>query len=175
MYYWIALRLNENYGNNIKAKCKELNKLVLVDEKSFNLPAHISLKISFESPINDELKLLNLLLSIVRKYLPLKVTSSHIELNNNIIWTLFEKNKTLINIHSKLDEELMKIGVNQHPFDECFIFHSTLFMDENINKINNMYELIKHYDVKQEHILDTIIIGKSNDGINYEVIINEKV
>ena len=158
MFLWVGLLLDENYGNNIKNKCQKLNKSLLLDEKAFELPTHISLKISFQVNENQKEEIINEILLIVRKYLPLTVTSSHIEKNNNIIWSLFENNQILCDIHNELDDRLLKRGIQKHIFDENFIFHSTLFMDENINKINNMYELIKHYDVKQEHILDTIII-----------------
>ena len=175
MFLWIGLRLNEDYGNNVKQLCKDLNKNILVDEKAFHLPAHISLKISFEVEENKKEIIIDSILSIVRKYLPLKVKSTHIGVNNNIIWTLFEENKVLYTIHEELDEKLITYGINRHEFDRNFIFHSTLFMDDNVDRIDKMYKLIKDYDVEEESLIDTIIIGKSEDNVNYEVIINEKI
>ena len=112
---------------------------------------------------------------VVRKYLPLKVTSSHIERNNNIIWSLFEYNQILNDIHNELDERLLHFNVSKHMFDENFIFHSTLFMDDCNEKINSMYELIKNMDIKSTNTIDTIIIGSSNDGVNFKIELLEKV
>ena len=55
------------------------------------------------------------------------------------------------------------------------MFHSTLFIDENTELIDKMYELIKNEDVSDTLILDTILIGKSLDGINFIPIVNEKM
>ena len=62
----------------------------------------------------------------------------NIGVNNNIIWTLFEENKVLYTIHEELDEKLITYGINRHEFDRNFIFHSTLFMDDNVDRIDKM-------------------------------------
>lgn len=175
MFLWVGLLLDENYGNNIKSKCIKLNKSLLLDEKAFELPTHISLKISFQVNENQKEEIINEILLVVRKYLPLKVTSSHIERNNNIIWSLFENNQILCDIHNELDDRLLKRGIQKHIFDENFIFHSTLFMDDCNEKINAMYKLIKDMDIKSINTLDTIIIGSSDDGVNFKVELLEKV
>lgn len=175
MFLWVGLLLDENYGNNIKNKCQKLNKSLLLDEKAFELPTHISLKISFQINENQKEEIINEILFVVRKYLPIKVTSSHIERNNNIIWSLFEYNQILNDIHNELDERLLHFNVSKHMFDENFIFHSTLFMDDCNEKINSMYELIKNMDIKSSNTIDTIIIGSSDDGVNFKVELLEKV
>ena len=59
-------------------------------------------------------------------------------------YSLFEQNHILEQIHDELDTNLLKLGVKQHDFDKKFIFHSTLFMDENIDKIKSVMPYLKH-------------------------------
>ena len=51
MYLWIGLEIEEKEKNKIRTYCKKVNK-AKVNEQSFTLPQHISLKTSFFLLIN---------------------------------------------------------------------------------------------------------------------------
>ena len=52
------------------------------------------------------------------------------------------------------------------------MFHSTLFIDENEEKIKEMYDVIKDLDVSDNIKVDSIIMGESEDGINFIPILD---
>ena len=49
MYIWIGLVLEKDDENYIRDICKEENKCFNINEQSFTLPQHISLKTSFNA------------------------------------------------------------------------------------------------------------------------------
>lgn len=175
MYLWVALKLNESFAYNIRNKVKEINKKYNLDEKALKLPAHISLKISFDIKDNSQNELIDKMVSLISSYLPLQVCSLKIEKNGNIIWVTFKENNTLKLIHNALDEMLLNYKIPKHEFDKNFMFHSTLFIDENEDKVIKMYDEIKKINVEEEMILDSIIIGESLDGINFVPILNKSI
>ena len=65
-----------------------------------------------------------------------------------------------------------KIG---HEFDDDFIFHSTLFIDENEEIVKEMFENLKEFDISDDIKIDSIIMGKSDDGINFHPILDEVI
>ena len=175
MFLWVALKINDAFAYNLRKKCVELNKSINLSMQALSLPAHISLKITFDIKENDKQTLIDTIKKVVKPYLPMSVKTSCIEKVNNIIWVKFKDNDQLTSLHNALDETLYKYGILQHEFDKNFIFHSTLFIDENINLIDTMYEIIKDEDVSDTLILDTLLIGESSDGINFVPIVCEKL
>ena len=102
----------------------------------------------------------------------LEVTTNKIERNGNIIWISIKENNKLQQIHNKLDLLLLNYGISKHEFDDNFMFHSTLFIDENEEKIKEMYDVIKDVDVSDNIKVDSIIMGESEDGINFIPILD---
>ena len=172
MFLWVALKLNESFANDIRNKVKAINQKYNLDEKALELPAHISLKISFDILNNDKQLLIDKMVTLIKSYLPLKVTTNKIERNGNIIWISIKENNKLQQIHNKLDLLLLNYGISKHEFDDNFMFHSTLFIDENEEKIKEMYDVIKDVDVSDNIKVDSIIMGESEDGINFIPILD---
>ena len=175
MYLWVALKLKEDFANNVRQQCKTINKDVNVCVDALRLPAHISLKISFLIEDNDKQMHIENIINLIKRKLPLKVQTNKIVKFNNIIWVTYDDNKVLDDLHNELDEMLLSYGISKHEYDYEFKFHSTLFIDENIDKINEIYDKIKDIDVRKEEIIDTIIIGESYDGINFKETVSIKI
>lgn len=175
MFLWVALKLNETFADNIRSKAKNINLKYKLDEKALELPAHISLKISFDILDNDKQLLISKMIELIKTYLPLTVSTSKIERNGSIIWFTFKENKTLVEIHNKLDLLLLNYGISKHEFDDDFIFHSTLFIDENEEIVKEMFENLKEFDISDDIKIDSIIMGKSDDGINFHPILDEVI
>ena len=74
-----------------------------------------------------------------------------------------------------IDKQSFAFTVDEDEYDYDFKFHSTLFMDENIDKINEIYEKIKDIDVSSTEVIDTIVIGESKDGINFKETISVSI
>ena len=142
MYIWIACDLSDSLGK-VREECLALNKSVGANEVAFSLPQHISLKISFS--VDDSL--LENAISDIRGYFEatesFSIAGPVLERAGNIVWLRFGEESTLVKMHADFDEMMLtKYGVTQHEFDKSFAFHSTLFIDENKEKLELIYDKI---------------------------------
>ena len=133
MYIWTGLVFNKNDEASIREICKEINKKYKLNENSFTLPQHISLKISFDAKEYEDI--IEYVKSILENQMKIRVKIIGIsKINNGVIWLDAEENQELRKIHNLLNEKLKeKYDVSLASFDgEKFKFHSTLFQDKSI-------------------------------------------
>lgn len=148
----------------LKDKCLEYNKDLNINLDAFSFPSHISLKISFE--VNDKIEEIK---EEIKRYLksikPFYICFKRPSKLENIIWLKCAHSKKLIHIHKDLDKLLeSKFSILKNDLDKHFIFHSTLFVDKDNQKLDNMFSLIKNYKVKNKLLADTFLLGSSNQG-----------
>ena len=176
MYLWIGCKLPEDFEQEIRSVCLKLNKEVGLDTVAFELPQHISLKISFQTDEPDAVvEDLTAFLSAQR---PFSVRMESVDQEGGILWMPAAENGTLQQLHKQLDTLLeSRFGIPQHEFDKCFQFHSTLFMDNRLEKIRRMKMLLGNYPVDRELQMDTFLLGQSETGKpgSYHVIRQIKV
>ena len=147
MYIWTGLIFDKDNESNIRKICEEENKKYKLNEDSFTLPQHISLKISFYAKEYEEV--IDYIKSILANQSKIKVKIIGIsKINNGVIWLDVEENQELRKIHNLLNERLKeKYSVQLANFDgNNFKFHSTLFQDKNI--CNEHEALIKELTEK---------------------------
>lgn len=164
MYIWFAVDIN-NSLKHLRKQAIKISDSICFKENNYSLPFHISLKISCEINEND----LSNIVSDVSKYYetlkPFKVNVDKIELNGSICWLKIKENKNLIKIHNYLDDLLFnKYGYKLHPFDLNFIYHTTLFLDSDLEKIKEAYSLIKDEKLLKTITCSKFIIGGSING-----------
>ena len=83
----------------------------------------------------------------------------------NILWLPVSENHQLKRLHAQLDQRLeQKFEIPQHPFDKAFLFHSTLFLDEDAAKIAAMRELLADYPMERQLPVDAFLLGLSETG-----------
>ncbi len=165
MYLWIGLGIEKKEETKIRTYCKSVNKSG-VNEQSFTLPQHVSLKISFETD-----KYNDIISHIKGKYKDLhKITLEvdYIQQVPGVIWLKMKENSILRNIHTELNSELKeKYGVGLHFYDgDNFTFHSTLFQDEsNVDKVNELFNKICDKEFYSTKITeDRLYFGTSEIG-----------
>ena len=163
MYIWIGCKLPEAFERQIRAFCLEQNQMVGLNTVAFLLPQHISLKISFQAeryePVLEDLA------DYLSQQNPFAVRVQKPERMGNILWLPVAENEQLHRLHRELDARLeSKFGVPQHPFDKSFLFHSTLFVDENTEKLSIMERLLSGAFAQQELTVDTFLLGVSETG-----------
>ena len=163
MYIWIGCKLPDDFERHVRTLCLKLNEECQLDTTAFLLPQHISLKISFETEEYEAiLEALTTFLSVQR---PFTVRIDNTEQNGNILWMPAEENATLQQLHEQLDNLLEEcFCIPQHPFDKEFLFHSTLFIDENTEKVAKMRELLSQEVMAQELTVDIFLLGISETG-----------
>ena len=140
MYIWIGLVLEKDDENYIRDICKEENKCFNINEQSFTLPQHISLKTSFNA--NEYVKVIQYLKEELKDINAIDLETCNLTIiDGKVIWLDIEENTFLRELHNKINLLLKeKFNIGLSGFDgENFKFHSTLFQEtvynENINKI----------------------------------------
>ena len=163
MYIWAGCKLPGDFEADIRSCCLELNRNVGLDTVAFLLPQHVSLKISFQSEKYDEI--LDYLEDYLSRQSPFSLHIQAPEQAGSILWMPVVENHHLRQLHDSLDLKLeQRFGIPQHAFDKCFLFHSTLFMDPDTDKIAKMRRLLEPYPIERELQVDTFLLGLSETG-----------
>lgn len=171
MFLWIGCKLPADYESEIRHLCLQKNEALGLDTVAFSLPQHISLKISFDSPCTEQIT--EYLKVFFSHYAPFSVRICGTERIGKILWLTVEENAILQQLHARLDQQLEAFfGIAQHPFDKAFAFHSTLFMGEDQEKVEQMEKALAAYPFARELMVDTVLLGTSETGNagSYQVI-----
>ena len=171
MYLWIGCKLPADYETEIRTLCLQKNESLGLNTVAFSLPQHISLKISFDSP--DTEKMITHLETFFAKLPPFEVKIKALDQMGSILWLTVEENPVLQNLHHELDRILEhQFQIPQHPFDCNFQFHSTLFLDDDTEKIGKMAGALESHCFARTLQVDTILLGTSPTGTagDYRVV-----
>ena len=164
MYIWVGCKLPEDFECNIRRLCLERNEALGLNTAAFALPQHVSLKISFPAERHEEI--LDYLEDFLSRQAPFSLRIQNAEREGNILWLPVAENETLCRLHQQLDTALEQhFDIPQHPFDKCFIFHSTLFMDEDTGKLAQMRQLLADCPIAQELQVNTFLLGLSENNL----------
>ena len=163
MYIWIASDISVAY-ESIRRKCIEYNREIGLNELAFMLPQHISLKISFEVENSIAPRVIDDVSQYLSNNAPFTVGKPSAQIFGNILWLRFPYNESLERLHSELDDLLAKkYGIPQHAFDRDFVFHSTLFIDDDAISLEEMLRKAMNLEYP-ECTVDRFIIGSSDSG-----------
>ena len=164
MYVWIGIDC-DNQLDNIKEKVKEVEDSLGFDHTIFSLPFHISLKISFEVTKKMYKEIKKDLIKYFKSLSSFDIDVKGIEKHDNIIWIRMINNDIIDNIHKDINDLLCnKYNIELHEYDLDFIYHTTLFMDDDLNKIDIAYDKIKELEIPSKLYLNTYLIGISDGG-----------
>lgn len=163
MYIWVGCKLPEAFEQEIRSCCLELNKEIGLDTVAFSLPQHVSLKISFQSERYQEI--IEDLTAYLAAQEPFSLRIQSAQQAGNILWMPVAENQNLDRLHKELDARLEnRFGIGQHEFDKCFLFHSTLFMDSDAERIAQMRDALAKFPIERELRTDTFLLGLSETG-----------
>lgn len=163
MYIGVGCKLPEAFETEIRGRCLELNRDIGLDTAAFSLPQHVSLKISFRSGQYQDI--IEFLTAFLASQKPVLLQIRSPEQAGNILWMPVAENRQLRSLHDQLDSQLeSRFGIGQHAFDKCFLFHSTLFMDPDTQKIADMQDALAQYPIERELTADTFLLGLSETG-----------
>ena len=162
MYIWIGAKLPTDFESWLRSICIPVGQKLQLDMIGFSLPQHISLKISF--PTDQPQAVLEFLKERLKKERVFYVNPRSPEREGNILWMPFRKNVPLRHLHQMLDRELKeKFGIEQHPFDLDFRFHSTLFFGEE-SALTRVAEAFRQLGLPGILRIDTLLLGVSDTG-----------
>ena len=164
MYIWVGVEVESQIAE-IKKFASEIEKKIGFENSNFTLPMHISLKISF--PVLDAVAE-NVMKDIEKLYhsvTPFEIAVDKIECYENISWIRYKQNDKIDEIHDRLNAMLFeKYGVGLHEYDCDYKFHTTLFMENNEEKIRSAYETVKNVYLPEKISVNKLLIGVSESG-----------
>ena len=169
MYIWVGCDINPKFIE-YREKIKEINADVKASETAFNLPQHVSLKISFEMDEDVAKHCIKDIIELLKSTKPFTAKVRGLELHDDkIIWLRMEENEHLKALHDELDQIAISYAVKQHEFDKHFIFHSTVIMDEDKQKLEALFDRIKDIPYPDELKINTFLVGHSYDYVEFKV------
>ena len=164
MIVWVGIDMDSQYGL-VKEVTKAVEKEVGVDHSNFTLPMHVSLKISFNVEERDFQAVEDVITAIYDRTEPFEIAVKGIELHENICWIRMKENPRLNALSEELNYTLRdKFGVPLHEYDLDFKFHTTLFMDDDAEKVAKAYEKVKDIPVPDKLMARRFVIGTSESG-----------
>ncbi len=164
MHIFLGIDVDDSLAK-IRREAELIDKSIGFKNSCFTLPLHISLKTSFR--VDDSI-FDNVIEDVVNYYLsikPFKIEICKLEMYDNIIWVRMRRNKELDIAHDDLNKMLLdKYNICLHEYDLDYKYHTTLFMDNDTNKIKKAYALSDKMELPSEIIVNRLIIGVSEVG-----------
>ena len=166
MFVWVGINVEEQL-KEVRNAVDSVFEKIDISNVTCQLPLHISLKISFE--IENELfeSVLNDIVSIYEAQKPFEIDVKGIEKHENIMWVRMYSNAEIEALATSLNTILKeKYGIPLHEYDLDFIFHTTLFMDDDAEKINSAHQFLGDFNLPQTLVANKFVVGKSETGEN---------
>jgi len=164
MYIWLGINVDDQLCD-LRSKAIEVERKLGMKNSCYTLPMHISLKISF--PVSDELfdSIVNDVERIYSSHQTFDIDVKGIENENVIVWIRMKENEKLNAMHDELNELLLKkYGVPLHEYDMDYKFHTTLFMDNDTDKLSEAYDKVKNEPIPDMLRVNSFVIGTSPSG-----------
>ena len=166
MFVWVGINVEDQLKEVRRAVDGVFEKIDL-SNVTCQLPLHISLKISFEIENSMFNNVLNDIVAIYTETTPFDIAVKGIEKHENIEWIRMHSNGSIEALATKLNTMLRdKYGIPLHEYDLDFIFHTTLFMDDDADKINAAHNLLGNLELPKTLVANTFVIGTSAMGKN---------
>ena len=164
MFLWFGIDVDE-YLSKLKEKAEKIENEMGYAHSNFTLPLHISLKISFEADASAKDDIVNDVVRLFSETKPFFVKTDKIEREDNICWLRYRENDALLSVQKRLNELLnKKHGIPYHAYDLDFKFHTTLFMDDDTEKVALSYEKIKDEKFPDTVYAKRFLLGRSENG-----------
>ena len=164
MYIWVGVEVESQIAE-IKKFAFEIEKKIGFENSNFTLPMHISLKISFSVPDAVAENVMKDIEKLYHSVTPFEIAVDKIECYENISWIRYKQNDKIDEIHDRLNAMLFeKYGVGLHEYDCDYKFHTTLFMENNEEKIRSAYETVKNVYLPEKISVNKLLIGVSESG-----------
>lgn len=166
MFLWIGLGIDKENEEFIRDYCRKINRKYNVNEQSFTLPQHISLKTSFNTEYYQSI--INDFKSIFKNNKKMNFRISDIEMVPGVIWLNIKPISELREYHNLILNHLKeKYNIEKTGFDgENFKFHSTMFQDvDDKENVCTLYENIdKKLLLNKELLINRLYFGISEIG-----------
>lgn len=166
MFVWVGINVEEQL-KEVRSAVDGVFEKIEISNVTCQLPLHISLKISFEIENSLFSSVLEDITRVYEECQPFEIAVKGIEKHENIEWIRMYSNDKIEALATALNGMLLeKYGVPLHEYDLDFIFHTTLFMDDDAQKINAAHSLLGDVYLPERLLANTFVIGNSETGKN---------
>ncbi len=164
MYLWFGIDLNEQL-TEVREQIAIAESIVPPAHSALTLPLHISLKISFYAPAHLVEPIKKRVLAYFETLTPFLIETAGVQREGNIVWLRYQPHATLTSIQKTLGAFLLEeFGVPQHPYDLDFKFHTTLYLDDDSERVDKAEETLLHIPYPPRVLANRFCIGVSDDG-----------
>ena len=177
MFVWVGIDVDGQY-DEIRVKAMEVDKEMCFKHSCFTLPMHISLKISFEIDKNQFENIVATILSVYDDVKPFEIPVKQIENHGNICWIRMHENEKLNDLSTKINDNLAKKhNIPLHEYDLDFLFHTSLFLDDDHHKVEMAYNRVKDTKLPEKLVAKRFVIGTSENGKlgTYKVVLTKEI
>ena len=166
MYIWVGINVEDQLGEVRRAVDGVFEKIE-ISNVTCQLPLHISLKISFEIENSLFGDVLDDISRVYGACEPFEIKVKGIEKHESIEWIRMYSNEKVEALATELNMMLReKYGIPLHEYDLDFVFHTTLFIDDDPEKINSAHSLLGNVHLPDTLVANTFVIGNSETGEN---------
>ena len=164
MYIWVGINVDRQILS-LKEKVRATENKLGFQNSNFTLPFHISLKISFLIDDCDFDHIIEDIRNIYKSTAPFEIEVKGIEWENNIAWIRMKENSDLTSLSQRINQMLLeKYRIPLHEYDLDFKFHTTLFMDDDREKVRIAFDEVKACPLPDKLIVNRLLIGGSPAG-----------
>ena len=164
MYFWTALYIEDSL-EEVRDQSIRISEETGVKCPLKFLPLHVSLKISFQIERERQEECMSMLKEYFSTIGPFSIEVKGYEHYPGIIWIRFNENQRLSEIHRHLDQMVReRFGVEPDPKDLQFIYHCTLFIDDD-KILDRTMESISRIPLPSKMLAREFLIGASEDGL----------
>ena len=161
---WVGIGVDSQL-RSIRERISKLEQELAIPNSNLTLPFHISLKMSFSVDRSKSNEVINAIETYYRTVKPFQIPVQGIEYHETIAWIRMAENETLNRIHDDLNEMLLdRFCVGLHEYDRDYLFHTTLFMDDDAYKVLRGYEAIRNEPLPKTLVANQFLIGSSETG-----------
>ena len=163
MYVWTALYIEDEL-EEVRDRAIGIGEDMGVKCPLTILPLHISLKISFQIEDSRLDECVSVLCNYFSSLGPFSVEVEGYEHSQGVVWIRMKENARLAEIHAHLDNLMMsQFGAEPHEFDLSFIYHATVFFDED-SKLKPAFEAMKTVPLPGKIHARDFLVGTSETG-----------
>ena len=164
MYIWVGIDVDSQL-QDIKQKGLAVEKEIGFALSNFNMPLHISLKISFEVPDRKYGSISHDILNLFKNTGAFDIPVKSIENEGCIAWIRMGECPKLKKLSIKLNNMLLeRYGIPLHEYDTDYKFHTTLFIEQDTEMVRRGYEALKNCPLPATLRANRFAIGTSDEG-----------
>ena len=164
MVFWTGIDVDTQLPGLAEAVAETERKLQPV-HSALTLPFHISLKISFAVTPEQEAAVRKTLREFYAGFESFEIPVRGVEVQDTIVWIRMKECPELVRLKEELNALLLaRFGIPLHEYDIDHLFHVTLFLDDDREKVQEAWEMLRDVSLPERLQAKVVLTGGSETG-----------